>query len=458
MNSSSQLVRSSRFRIQNRTALSLLRAAGSAALVSALLAASLRFTYIDHATIALLLLSAVVIVGVYWSTLQALVAAFVGGVGFAYFYLPPHGLGIDKPEHWVALAIFVFVAASVGHLASRLKNLLDKRTSQIQLSLEPLCTIDSGGKFESVNPALVRLLGWPEQEISSKRFLDFVYSDDRAHAEAAMQQAANTGSVLEIEIRFQSKEEDWKWVRWRISRTDFDESSLIAAARDITEEKLAQEKLRALADQVIVAQEDERRRISRELHDDITQRLAALGIEMGLLKRNNALHDSVIEEELTRLQGEVLGLSEDIRQLSHSLHPSVLEHSSLAAALESYCREFSRQSGIATTFAHRDVPAEIPPSVAIAFYRIAQEALRNVALHSGATAASVVLSGENLTLTVIDDGRGFDPTQAIKSTGLGLVSMEERARLAGAVVSIDSVPGEGTTVSARIPPRVQVPS
>jgi PAS domain S-box-containing protein len=454
VHSSFQPLRSSRL----RGARSLLRAAGSAAVIAALLSASLRFPYIDHATIALLLLSAVVAVGVYWGTLQALVSAFVGGAGFAYFYLPPHGLGIDKPEHWVALAIFIFVAASVGHLASRLKYLLDKRTSLMQLSLEPLCIIDLGGTLESVNAALVRLLGWPEQIINSRPFLDFVHSDDRARTEEAMRQASNAGSVLEIEIRFQSKEEDWRWLRWRISRTDFAESSLIAAARDITEEKLAQEKLRALADQVIIAQEDERRRISRELHDDVTQRLAALGIEMGLLKRSDALHDSVVEQELTRLQDEVLGLSEDIRQLSHSLHPSVLEHSTLTAALESYCREFSRQTGIATAFTHRDVPAEIPQSVAIAFYRIAQEALRNVALHSGATKSSVVLSGENLTLNVIDNGRGFDPTRAIKSKGLGLVSMEERARLAGAVVSIESVPGEGTTVSAQIPPKVQVPS
>jgi signal transduction histidine kinase len=273
-----------------------------------------------------------------------------------------------------------------------------------------------------------------------------------------MQNASNSDSVVEIEIRFQSKGGEWRWLRWRISLTGSGEPWLTAAARDITGEKLAQEKIRALADQVIIAQEDERRRISRELHDDVTQRLAALGIEMGLLKSGDAQHDPVIEQELTRLQGEVLRLSEDIRQLSHSLHPSVLEHSNLTAALEAYCHEFSRQTGIDTTFAHRNVPAEISQPVAIAFYRIAQEALRNVAVHSGATTSSVVLSGENLSLNVIDNGRGFDQAQAIKSQGLGLVSMEERARLVGAIVTIESIPGEGTTVSAEIPAKVQVSS
>jgi PAS domain S-box-containing protein len=437
---------------------SLLRAAASVAFISALLAGSLRFPYIDHATIALLLLGAVVAVGVYWGTLQALVAAFVGGAGFAYFFLPPFGLGIEKPEHWIALAIFMLVAASVGHLASRLKYLLDRRTGLMELSLEPLCIIDLSGNFESVNAALVRLLGWTDQEIDGRRLLDFVHPDDRSRTEAAMQNASNSDSVVEIEIRFQSKGGEWRWLRWRISLTGSGEPWLTAAARDITGEKLAQEKIRALADQVIIAQEDERRRISRELHDDVTQRLAALGIEMGLLKSGDAQHNPVIEQELTRLQGEVLRLSEDIRQLSHSLHPSVLEHSNLTAALEAYCHEFSRQTGIDTTFAHRNVPAEISQPVAIAFYRIAQEALRNVAVHSGATTSSVVLSGENLSLNVIDNGRGFDQAQAIKSQGLGLVSMEERARLVGAIVTIESVPGEGTTVSAEIPAKVQVSS
>ena len=437
---------------------SLLRAAASVAFISALLAGSLRFPYIDHATIALLLLGAVVAVGVYWGTLQALVAAFVGGAGFAYFFLPPFGLGIEKPEHWIALAIFMLVAASVGHLASRLKYLLDRRTGLMELSLEPLCIIDLSGNFESVNAALVRLLGWTDQEIDGRRLLDFVHPDDRSRTEAAMQNASNSDSVVEIEIRFQSKGGEWRWLRWRISLTGSGEPWLTAAARDITGEKLAQEKIRALADQVIIAQEDERRRISRELHDDVTQRLAALGIEMGLLKSGDAQHNPVIEQELTRLQGEVLRLSEDIRQLSHALHPSVLEHSNLTAALEAYCHEFSRQTGIDTTFAHRNVPAEISQPVAIAFYRIAQEALRNVAVHSGATTSSVVLSGENLSLNVIDNGRGFDQAQAIKSQGLGLVSMEERARLVGAIVTIESIPGEGTTVSAEIPAKVQVSS
>lgn len=432
-----------------------MRALISTALIAALIAASLRFPYFDHATIALLLLGAVVGIGVYWGTLDALVAALTAGVGFDYYYLPPHGMSIEKPEHWMALTIFLVVAASTGHLASRLKRLLDRRTSLMQLSLEPLCIADLSGNLESANAALIGLLGWPEQELRSRPLLDFVHSADRVRTEAAIHAATDEGSAIEVENRFRNKEGEWRWLRWRIAGSG--ESWLSAAARDITEEKWAHEKLRALADQVINAQEDERRRIARELHDDCTQRLAALSIELGLLKQGGEAHDGrELDQELTRLQGEVLSLSEDIRRLSHSLHPSVLEHSTLAVALEAYCREFSRQTGIATTFTGRDLPVEIAPPVALAFYRIAQEALRNVALHSAATIANVVLSGQNLALNVIDNGRGFDIVQAKKSAGLGLVSIEERGRLAGAIVTIASVPGEGTTVSAEIQSERQI--
>ena len=455
MSASPAASRSGWRRIPSRTLRILLRAVSSAALIAALLAGSLRFPYIDHATIALLLLAAVVGLAMHGGAVEALVAAIAGGAGFDYYYLPPTGFGIETAEHWIALAAFLFVAASTGHLASRLKRLSDKRQSLMQLSLEPLCILDLTGSLETVNQTFAGLLGWPERDLASRPLAEFVHPADQSRTQAVIQEVVKSGLAVEMENRCQSKDGDWRWLRWRIARTG--ESWLSAAARDITEEKRAHEKLRALADQVMNAQEEERRRIARELHDDFTQRLAALGIELGLLKRGGELpYDVGFDRDLTHLQAELVSLSEDIRRLSHSLHPSILEHSTLAAALETYCREFSQQTGIAATFTGRNVPAQIPRPVAVAFYRIAQEALRNVALHSRATEASVVLSGENLALSVIDNGSGFDMAKAKMSPGLGLVSMEERARLVGAVVAIASVLGEGTTVSVELSPNGQV--
>jgi signal transduction histidine kinase len=180
---------------------------------------------------------------------------------------------------------------------------------------------------------------------------------------------------------------------------------------------------------------------------------------MGLLKRDRARQGTVdLPAALDRFQAEIVVVSEDLRLLSHSLHPSVLEHADLAATLETHCREFAQKHGIETTFAIREVPLEIPHDVAVTLYRITQESLRNVAQHAGATAASVTLAGElagegriGLSLFIIDNGRGFDAKKARSSAGLGLLSIEERARTIGASVSIESMLDAGTRLSIQVP-------
>ncbi|MDE3194983.1 MAG: PAS domain S-box protein [Acidobacteriota bacterium] len=429
----------------------LIRAAGAAILMGILLAGSLKLPYVDHSTIALLMVATVVGLAVLWGTVSALTAAVVGGFGYDYFYLPPAGIAIELPEHWISLSAFLFVAVSVGRLASRLKHLLDQRNSLTQLSLEPLCIAGLEGNLQNANRALTDLLGWSEAALKGKPFLDLVDTADRERTQAALRAVVQSQSPAEIDNRCLTKDGEVRWLHWRLAPPAPGASWFSAAARDITEEKWAHEKMRDLTDRVMTAQEDERRRIARELHDDVTQRLAALGIELGLMKNADEEPGSrPLNEDLTRLQNGVLALSEDVRTLSHSLHPSILEHSTLAVSIEMYCREFSQQSGIPVTFTARDVPDSIPRPVMVAFYRIVQESLRNVGRHSGATEVSVVLAGPDLALFVIDNGRGFDPSQAKVRPGLGLVGIEERARQIGATVTIDSMPGEGTRIAVRM--------
>jgi len=315
---------------------------------------------------------------------------------------------------------------------------------------------DLNGNFRSVNRAMVELLGWSDSELCSRPFLEFVHPDDQARTKATFKNFIEARGVFEIENRYRTKDGGWRWLHWKIAPPAPDAfHGFSAAARDVTEEKWAHEKLRDLAAQVMTAQEDERRRIAGELHDDVTQRLATLGIELGLLKRAEGRAEaSARHSELSRLQAQILQLSEDVRKLSHSLHPSILEHADLAAGLEMHCREFGEQNGIATTFTARDVPDDVPRPVALALYRIAQESLRNVARHAGATVASVVLAGEaenRLSLFIIDNGKGFDVSRARLSPGLGLFSIEERARHIGASVTIDSMPEAGTRLSVQAP-------
>jgi PAS domain S-box-containing protein len=213
--------------------------------------------------------------------------------------------------------------------------------------------------------------------------------------------------------------------------------------------RLSYERIQDLAGRLIVAEEAERTRIARDLHDDINQQLAGLSIALGALKRRVGEHDqATLEASLTALQQRTMTLADSVRRVSHELHPGVLQHVGLTAALESHCREYEQQHGTAVTFAAGELGA-IGPDASLCLFRAAQEVLRNVAKHAGAGRVQVTLardSGE-LTLTIADDGSGFDTDRVRRSGGgLGLLSIEERARLLHGSVRIDSGDGRGTTV------------
>jgi PAS domain S-box-containing protein len=367
----------------------------------------------------------------------------------AYYFLPPVGFSIASPEHVVALTAFLLIAVVIGQLADRSKRLLAQRSKLLNLSPDPLCIRGLNGDFRSANEAIVKILGWSELELCSRPFLEFVHPEDRAHTQAAYEEMSRGRSAANVENRYLTKDGRWRWLNWTLAAPAPGEYQVSAAARDVTEEKLAREKLRELAAQLMTAQEEERRRIARELHDDITQRLSSVGIELGLLKRTVGQH-----KVMEGLQAQIFELSEDLRSLSHSLHPSILEYADLPATLEMYCRKFTEQHAIAAAFTAREVPAEIPRVAAVALFRIAQESLRNVALHSAASAASVILAGEDggsLSLFIIDNGKGFDAGKIKAGAGLGLLSIEERARNIGASVTIDSTPEAGTRLTVKVP-------
>ena len=228
---------------------------------------------------------------------------------------------------------------------------------------------------------------------------------------------------------------------------------------DITQRKHAEqelrrssEQIRELAGRLITAQEEERRRISRELHDDIVQKVASLAIRISLFKQRVPASTDLIAEEITSLQRRVSELAEDIRQLSHQLHPAVLEHAGLTVALQSFMAEFSRIEGVEVKLTAPEGTEAIPKDIALCAYRVVQESLRNVAKHSGAKAAEVVLAiaGNELYLSIRDEGRGFD-VEAARSRGLGMVSVDERVRLCQGSVAVTSKLNRGTTLTARIP-------
>jgi len=211
--------------------------------------------------------------------------------------------------------------------------------------------------------------------------------------------------------------------------------------------------VRDLAGRLIAAQEEERTRIARELHDDAGQRMASLSIDLGLIEREVVQDPGHASQALAAVHREMETLSDDLRELSHSLHPGVLEHLGLIKSLEIRCKELSEESGIAVRF---DVVSDIgcvPPAIGLCLYRVAQEALRNIVKHAGARSARMSLARHNgrIALTIDDDGRGFDPAATEGQRGLGLMSLDERVRMLDGAFAITTSPQKGTTVSVSIP-------
>jgi signal transduction histidine kinase len=204
---------------------------------------------------------------------------------------------------------------------------------------------------------------------------------------------------------------------------------------------------------LIRAQEDERRRIARELHDDVNQRVALFAIELAQLAEGIPSGRSAVRLRLLELRTRAEEVSVALHRLSHQLHPSTLDHLGLVAAVRGYCEETARWHGLEIDLACGDMPAVVRKDAALCLFRIVQEAIRNVIRHSGAARACVALweEGGRLRLTVSDAGVGFDANAIDAKRGLGIVSMCERVRLVGGEIDIRSTPGRGTCVDVRLP-------
>jgi signal transduction histidine kinase len=210
--------------------------------------------------------------------------------------------------------------------------------------------------------------------------------------------------------------------------------------------------LQLLSGRLLEGQEGERRRIARELHDDLNQSLALLSLELELLAQDPPTSAAEVAGRLQELSARVKELSSAVHDLSHQLHPSKLEQLGLVAALGGLCREVAHGHDLEVKFTHHPEPGQIPPDAALCLYRIAQEALGNVVKHSGSHRALVELSGTvgSILLRVTDDGVGFEPG-SVAGGGLGLVSMRERLHLVGGQIAIDSRPSGGTRIDVRVP-------
>jgi PAS domain S-box-containing protein len=259
-----------------------------------------------------------------------------------------------------------------------------------------------------------------------------------------------------MEYRLRRYDGEYRWI-FDIGVPRFNRdgafAGYIGSCLDVTERKLAEEALSSVSRRLIEAQELERAHLARELHDDLSQRLALLQIGLEQFKQDMTGLSSQARQQLHTIVKVAKEVSSNIHDLSHQLHPSKLDTLGMMASLESLCREFAGQHNLQVQFVYNNIPEHIPKDVTLCLFRIAQEALRNVVKHSGAVEAKVDLSGDGdrIDLCISDSGAGFSPESAKGIAGLGLVSMRERLRLIGGHLSIESEPSRGTRIHVHVP-------
>jgi PAS domain S-box-containing protein len=307
-----------------------------------------------------------------------------------------------------------------------------------------------------VNQPWLEFTGRPLDAELGNGWVEGLHNEDLKRCLETYSQAFEQRQSFEMEYRIRRNDGEYRWILdTGVPRFNSDGTfaGYIGSCLDITDRKLAEEALTSVGRRLIEAHEEERTWIARELHDDIVQRIALLAIE--LERWDHDVLGSVVDkhEYLQHTRQRLFELGTDIQALSHRLHSSKLEYLGLVATAKSFCHESSEQRNVRIEFSHSDVPATIPKEVSLCLFRVLQEALQNAVKHSADQNFRVEVRGtkEGISLAVRDSGIGFDWKDAMNRRGLGLISMRERLRLVNGELSIQSEPGRGTTVLARVP-------
>jgi PAS domain S-box-containing protein len=314
--------------------------------------------------------------------------------------------------------------------------------------------VDSAGTVMAVNPFGAQQLGYEVAELVGQPVLRVTLDVDR---EVVQQNVARCfeqlGRASNWEARQVRKDGEVIWVRETAKAVSRVTGPIVLiACEDITEKKRAEQALEDLAGRLISAQEEERKRIGRELHDHISQRLGVLTIRVDQLRANRGIAPD-IGDALDELHLHTREVTDDVHRLSHRLHSSTLDYLGLVPALQKLVSEFAARHDIAIQYVPTSMPPSLPSEVALCLFRVAEESLTNIAKHSKARSAHVHVIGaaDGIHLTVEDAGCGFDMAAFGSKAGLGFVSMQERLRVLHGTIHVDSAPSRGTRIEAWVP-------
>ena len=353
------------------------------------------------------------------------------------------------------------VALAWRHSEARYRSVVEHQSDMV-------CRYRADTTLTFVNYAYCRFFGKSRESLIGVRFINLIPEGDRPAALAqidALVRGEQPPMIEHAVTRPDGTLGRHQWFNIAIVAPDGRIEEFQAIGRDITDRWQAEEvlrrkearlteayqRIRSLAQRLIVVQEDERSGIARDLHDDIGQQLAAVTIELSAIEQRLKKREEVIGA-IVRVRRIASDLADKVRQTSHMLHPGVLKHAGLAAALASHCDAIVAQHQVRVAFEPHGTFDGVANDVALCVYRVAQQALHNVVRHAHATQAHVTLTRRNDTieLVVADNGRGFDPAKA-RARGMGLMSIEERVNLAGGTMIIDSTEGGGSILRVGVP-------
>ncbi|MEJ2671049.1 MAG: PAS domain-containing protein, partial [Deltaproteobacteria bacterium] len=367
-------------------------------------------------------------------------------------------LARDLSERKQAEAALKHAQEELSRYSRDLERQVRERTQEITSILRYTPAVvyikDGEGRYTLVNSRFEEVFGLRNEQIRGK-------TDHEVFSQAMAEQfRASDLRVLAYRESYQVEEvipqpdgpRTYLSVKFPIYNTREVPIGLGGIATDITAQKRAQDQLRRLSGSIMANQEQERRAIARELHDELGQLLTALRMDAVWLSARLRPQDPKASDRALAMCQVIDHTIDEVRSLATRLRPGVLDDLGLLDALDWYITDFEKRTGITCVFKHRNVP-EVDGIGATAAYRIAQEALTNVTRHAEATRVKVSLQPEKgaLILAVVDNGRGFDPQEIAASECLGLAGMRERAGLLGGSLEIRSRPGKGTKVYFRLP-------
>jgi PAS domain S-box-containing protein len=346
------------------------------------------------------------------------------------------------------------------HYSKDLERQVRERTQEITSILRYTPAVvyikDREGHYTFVNSRYEELFGVRNEDIGGKKDADIFPGEFADQFGQNDRMVLTEGKPLQVEERVPQKDGIHTYLSVKFPLYD-DRGAVLGVcgiSTDITEIKRAQDQLRRLSDSILEGQEKERAAVSRELHDELGQVLTALRMDSVWLREQLKSVDLAASERSGAMCDLIDRAIDEVRSMATRLRPGVLDDLGLIDALDWHTTDFEKRTHITCNFHHQHLP-EVSESVATAAYRIAQETLTNVARHASATAVTVTLGSRDgaLTLSVTDNGRGFDSRELDETEGLGAAGMRERASLVGGTLEIISGPGEGTRVTFRAPIR-----